>query len=78
MVRQTDVEGDREVLVSIRASDFSRQRTRGGAIGMDPASAYATISVRCLSKCVAIVCSNRFHDNLLLGLFVDNFHKCIT
>ena len=58
-------------------SERRRSRGRepdGGVIGIDPASAYPTISARCLNKCVASV----FLDNLLLRLDVDNFHKRVT
>ena len=43
VVHQNDVEGDRDVLGSIRASDLAEPD--GGVTGTDPVLAYATISV---------------------------------
>ena len=46
-----------------------RREPGGGVIGGDPAYAYATISVRCLTKCVAIVVST---NSSLGGLWTSS------
>ena len=70
VIRQNDVEGDRDLLGRVRASFFAKQRTRWRR--HRHRSSFSVRDHQC--EVLEQICCKRLLDKLILGLVAQNFH----